>query len=367
MNLTSILGFLSLAGWIMLLAGAGIAISNAAQNRPTRGGIGLALLGLIIGVLFFMMSSGLVQVGATEVAVVFQAIGGNPDQGNLWETPLGPGVHVIMPIVNQPIIYSTEIRSYTMSRVASEGAIRGEDAVEARTADGQAVNLDISVLYGIDPLLANIVHRKWQSRFEDGFIRPTVRSAVREAIASYTVNDLYGGTGFQGDEQRPSQLPKVQQDLNTALSKDFQANGLILQNLLLREITFSEEFIRAVEAKQVAEQQAEQAKQEAERARTIAKGEADANVTRAEGEAKANEARARGEAAAIRLRAEAEAAALDLINAQISKNPALIQWRYIENLSDQVSLILVPTNSPFLFDLGQLSGQNGTPGTPVNK
>ncbi|MFN7211015.1 MAG: hypothetical protein ACK4P1_11610, partial [Aggregatilineales bacterium] len=69
MTLNSILGFLSLAGWLAVLAGVGIAISNAAQNRPTRGGIALASIGLLTGVIFFLASAGLVTVGATQVAV----------------------------------------------------------------------------------------------------------------------------------------------------------------------------------------------------------------------------------------------------------------------------------------------------------
>lgn len=371
MTITSILGFISLLGWLMVLAGGGIAISNMGQNKSSRGGVMLALVGLLLGVVFFAASNGVVQVGPTEVAVVFQSIGGNPVNGNLWETPLGPGVHIIVPIINEPILYSTSVRNYTMSRTVDEGQLRRDDAVQARTRDGQQLDMDVSVLYSIDPSLANTVHRRWQNRFETDFVRPTVRSTVREAVASYSVNDLYGGnTSGAEDTGALSKLPELQRALNEQLEPLFKENGLLLQDLILREITFSDEFIRAVEQKQVAEQQAEQAKQEAERARTIAKGQADAQVTAAQGEAKAAEERARGEAAALKLRAEAEAAAievraaadakaLNLINEQISKNPALVQWRYIEKLAPNVSLVLLPSNSPFLFDINQLQQLNG--------
>jgi len=129
---------------------------------------------------------------------------------------------------------------------------------------------------------------------------------------------------------------------------------LLLQELLLRDISFSEEFIRAVEARQVAQQQAEQANQEAARARTIASGQANA----------AREA-ARGEADAILFRAQAEAEALRLVNEQLLNNPQLLQWRYIENLADNVRLILLPNNSPFLFDLQQLQSEAGAVTEPV--
>src|SRR5262249_49763021 len=119
--------------------------------------------------------------------------------------------------------------------------------------------------------------------------------------------------------------------------------------------------------KQVAQQQAEQAKQEAERKRTLAQGDADAAVTKAKGDADATVEKAKGDAEAIKLQAAAQAQALDLINQQLSKNPLLIQWQYVEKLAGNVSLILMPANSPFLFDTQSLLGQagkGGSSGTP---
>ena len=80
-----------------------------------------------------------------------------------------------------------------------------------------------------------------------------------------------------------------------------------------------------------------------------------------EREQEADQARAvaQGEADAARIRAEGEAEALRLINEQLRKNPALLQWRYIEQLSDNVQIILLPSNSPFLFDLQQLMDRRG--------
>src|SRR5258708_12745808 len=73
MTLSSILGFVSLAGWLMLIAGAGIAITNISQNRSGRPGILLAAAGLVVGLLFFIASTGLVEVGATEFPALFQS------------------------------------------------------------------------------------------------------------------------------------------------------------------------------------------------------------------------------------------------------------------------------------------------------
>ncbi len=357
MSLSSLLGFISLVGWITVIVGAAIAITNASQNRLARPGIMLALVGLVIGVLFFIASSGLIVVGATEVAVVFQSVGGDPATNSLWPTPLGPGVHIIVPIINETTIYSTEVRNYTMSKTPNEGAVSGDDSVAVRTNDGQQVYIDVSVLYSVDPAKVNFVHLKYKNRFEDDFVRPTVRAAVRDVISGYKVEDLYG-----------SRRTEIESKIQDNVSALFPDNGLVLKSLLLRNITFSDEFIQAVEQKQVAQQQAEQAKQEADRQRTLAQGQADAAVTNAKGQASAAVEQAKGDAQAIQLRAAADAQALALINEQISKNPALIQWRYIEKLAGNVSLILMPSNSPFLFDLQSLlnasnSGKPTTAGT----
>ena len=368
MGLTSVLSFVALAGVLMLLGGALIAGSNMTQNRSPRGGLALAGAGLVIALVFFIASSGLVEVGATQVAVVFQQVGGNAANNSLWDKPLGPGVHVILPIVNQPVVYSTESRNYTMSNASDEGSRVGDDAVEARTSDGQLIKVDVAVFYNIDPATVNQLHIKWQNRFENDFVRPTTRSIIRQIMADYTVGDIYSGAALASQPTgsttplvaQPSKMPEMEKKMFDDMVPEFEANGLTLQNVLLRNITFSDEFLKAIEARQVAEQQAQQAELEANRKRTIAQGDADAEVTAAKGDAQANIERARGDAESIVLRADAEAKALDAISKQLAANPSLIQWRYIEKLASDIKLILVPSSSPYLFDFNGLQAQTGT-------
>src|SRR5215470_16468948 len=166
MGLGAVLLFIALLGGLMLIGGFGIAISNSAQNRPAQPGIVLALIGLVVAIVFFVAGTGVVTVEPTQVAVVFQSIGGDPANGSLWTAPLGPGVHVIVPFINEPIIYSTAIQTYTMSKTSAEGQVAGDDAVTVLTNDGQQVFIDISVLYRIDPAKANTVHLKYKDAFQ---------------------------------------------------------------------------------------------------------------------------------------------------------------------------------------------------------
>jgi len=82
----------------------------------------------------------------------------------------------------------------------------------------------------------------------------------------------------------------------------------------------------------------EQRLQEAQHTRVISEGERDASITLAQGDAQS-----------IIIRAEARAEALELVSQELLDNPALIPYRYVQNLSDTIRLILVPANEPLLF------------------
>ena len=344
--ISTLLGFLSLVGWVIAAGGAFLAVSSASRRQGVRSGLILAAVGIVVGTLFFLFSAGVVEVAPDQVAVVFQQVGGDPKLNSLAAVPLGPGVHIIIPVLNVPTIYSTRINTYTMSMTSAEGQVGGDDSVKARTKDGQEVSIDVSVLFGISPTTANQIHIKWQNRVENDFVRPTTRSAVRTIIASYSVQEIYG-------EKRS----EIQLKIHDLLVQPFIDNGLILADFLVRNVTFSPEYIKAVEAKVVAGQDSERAVLEANKLRTQAKGQADAAVLTAQGDSDAIAARAKGQADATRLAAQAEADALGLINAQISKNPALIEYTYIQKLASDVKLVLLPSNSPFLFDLQTLINQ----------
>jgi prohibitin 2 len=296
-----VLSILAIAG--LAIAGFGVfMITQAVQRRDSsRSGILLT----------------------NEVGVVFNTL-----NGELSDTPLSPGLHIIIPGIQEVTIYSVAQQEYTMSGKVGEGAISGEDAVEALTNDGQQVRLDVTIIYRIDPAKANEIHVKWQTRYQNGLVRPTIRAVAREVVGQFDVQEIYS-------EKRSELGIEIQDQATTLMARD----GLDVIDVLVRNIVFSQEYVDSIEQKQVAQQQAleaqfrvEQKKQEAEQAREEARGKADAS----------------------RIEAEGEADALQLINAQLSQNPALIQWRYIENLSDNVQLILLPSSSPFLFDLQSL-------------
>jgi regulator of protease activity HflC (stomatin/prohibitin superfamily) len=334
-GISSLLGAVALLGFLGFLGGVALVVVAASQGRPVRGGITLALAGLAVGLILSVVSQGILIVAPNQVAVIFNTL-----SGNLSDPPLGAGTHIVVPVLQSATLYPIEQQQYTMSGIPNEGAVGGNDAVRGRTLDGQEVYLDVSVLFGVSPAEANTVHVRWQNRYEEDFVRPTIRGQAREVVSRFRAEDIFG-------EQRTA----VEDSLQQLLADRMVDEGFIMTDLLIRDVTFSQAFTDSIERKQIAEQGALEAafrvqeeQQNAETVRVTAQGTRDANIAEAEGEAQA-----------IVLRAQAQAEALRLVSEQIAANPSLIQYEYIQNLADNINVALVPSNSPFLFDFNSLA------------
>jgi regulator of protease activity HflC (stomatin/prohibitin superfamily) len=325
---SSILGLIALVGLIGFVAGIALIVVAVSQRRNVRGGVALAILGIVVFLVFSVIASGLVIVDPTQVAIVVDSFSGQV------EPPVPGGLHVIVPLVQRvALFYPITQLEYTMAAASTEGARTGDDSVSALTKDGQTVNFDITILYRVLPDQADQLYRELKDGYVDSFVRPVSRSIIREVASKYTAEEIYSTAR--------SQIPT---DLKQQVGDAFGQKHFVVDNMLVRNIVFSDTFHNAIEAKVTAEQNLEKAKIEAQTAQTQAKGLADAQIARAEGDRQS----------AI-LRAQASAQALQLVSQQITANPLLIQYLYVQNLSDKVQLVLLPSNSPFLFDMASLT------------
>jgi regulator of protease activity HflC (stomatin/prohibitin superfamily) len=336
-GISALLGTLALLGFLAFLGGVGLVVVGASQGRPVRSGISIAVIGLVAGLIFSVVSQGILIVEPQQVAVVFNTLNGE------LETPRRSGTSIVVPVLQTSTLYPIDQQEYTMSGISNEGVVSGDDSVRGRTVDGQEIFLELTVLYSIDPANANLVHTRWQNRFQDDFLRPTVRGITRDMVSRFRAEEIYG-------ERRSELEESIREELRTRMDRE----GFLLTDLLVRDVTFSQAFTDSIERKLVADQAAQEAafrvqqeRQNADRVRVTAQGERDAEIARAEGEAQA-----------IVLRAQAQAEALRLVSEQIAANPSLIQYEYIQNLSDNINLALVPSNSPFLFDFESLAQAN---------
>lgn len=357
MGIDALFNVVAIGAFLIGLAGIGLVVMNASRSESVRGGVILAIIGFLLGIVFLVVGEGLLIVNPTERVVVFNSI-----TGELEAEAREPGLHVIIPGIQQTFVYLVSRQEYTMSSSVGEGSnVRAniDDAIEARSIDGQEVSIDITILFTIDPGNVNAVHVNWSDipqGYVEGLIRPTLRSLTRDVISTARAEEIFGSavvvsaedgsdvTPVEADSSRPNLTPnsraEVQAEIERRARVELGDEGFTVIEVLLNEINFSADFIQAIEQRQVAELERDYASVQAETVRIEAGGLADARIEEA-----------RGEAQAVLLQASAEAEALRLVSEQIAANPNLIQYTYINQLADNVSMILVPTNSPFLFDM----------------
>lgn len=329
MNIVDVIRSLAGFAWLGVVGLGVLAVIRAGRNQNAKGIGSTVIVVLVIAVVLSTLGSGLVYVESSERAVVRTI-----RAGGVRSEPLVPGLHWIVPIVEQTVTYSISNQTYTMSAVSGEGQIVGDDSIRARTKDGQEVIIDASVIYQIDPEKVVPLHIVWQNRYEDEFVRPEARGIIRDAISQYGVEEVVS-----------TKRVEIVNIITEEMGRSLAANNLRLLDFVLRDIHFSEGYAQAVEQKQIAEQQAQQAaltveqkKQEAEQARQVAQGQADAAVIAAKGAAEARLIQAGAEAEANELLAQ-------------SLTPELVQYQYILRLAPGVQTIFIPTGNQFILPL----------------
>lgn len=347
MDIASVFKFISLIAWLVAIALVALTVVRAGRGQAVKGLVSSVIIMLIAALLLTVAGAGLVFIQPDERGVVTSAL----DPQGYRSDALQPGLRWIIPFAEQVTLYKISRQTYTMSSVLSEGNVQGdEDSIPARTKDGQQVQIDASVIYAIDPDKVVNLHIIWQNRFEDSVVRPVSRSVIRDAVSQFGVEEVVSS--------KRDEMAKL---ITDRIGQQLADQNLLLSDFLLRNVTFSEEYAKAVEQKQIAEQQAQQAKfvveqrrQEAEQARQVAEGSADAAVIAAKGAADARV-----------IQAEAEAKALQLVADILKQNPNLLQYQYITKLSPNVQIMLVPSDAPFILPQLQIPQTPTSPTTPA--
>jgi prohibitin 2 len=232
------------------------------------------------------------------------------------------GVTLIPPLITQTQQYDLRRLEYTMSKTTGEGRKAGwDDSLWSPTQEGLQVGIDITVWHHLDPLRVVDIHQRIGPDYEDKILRPAIRSVIRLVISEYPVMDVYS-----------SKRATIQDEINTKVKKLLEKDGFVIDELVLRDVRFTDEFAKAIEAKQIAQQSAEQMKYVLEKEQR----EAERKVIEAQGRAKA----------------------IDTITQALQKNPNYIKYLYVDKLSDKISVIV--SDQSTIMDLkGILEGKAG--------
>jgi regulator of protease activity HflC (stomatin/prohibitin superfamily) len=245
---------------ILLFFASGIIVKNRPALAKFRNiGRMVALLFIVLGI----ATASTKQIDAGEVGVkkLF---------GSIQNEVLTSGLHFVNPLLDIERI-DVKTQNYTMSGVHDEGTKSGDDAIRVLTSDGLEVTIDLTVLYRVVSSEAPRLLKETGNDYRDKIVRPITRTKIRDNAVYYQAVDLFG-----------NKRDEFQQRIYKSIENDFKTRGLMLEQLLVRNITLPNSVKETIESKINAEQDAKKMefvllkeKQEAERKRVEAQGIAD--------------------------------------------------------------------------------------------
>lgn len=212
--------------------------------RTVARGFGTLLL-LLVAIIVASSSTSCVHTGHVGVVSMF---------GRVTGRTLSEGIHIVNPAatVTELSIKTQEVKEHA-SVPSKEGLIMG---------------LEASILYHLDSARAGEIYQQIGPNYAEVLLQPTFRSAIRAITAGNTAASLYS-------DARETIAKQILDDV----ARQVAPRGVIVENVLLRDLQLPDTLKRAIEAKQQAQQEAQRMefvlqreKQEAERKRVEAAG-----------------------------------------------------------------------------------------------
>lgn len=160
--------------------------------------------------------------------------------GKITETSLKEGINFKVPFVEKIIKVNIKVQKAEMN-------------IEGSTKDLQIVNTSVAVNYRIDPNKAPSLYKQVGNGYEGTILNPAIKESIKSAIAQYNAEEI------------TVNRRAVSQSCLKAIQDKVEKYGIIIEDFNLTDFSFSEEYTKAIEDKQVAEQNLEKSKLEAEK------------------------------------------------------------------------------------------------------
>ena len=230
-------------------------------------------LPVVAGVVFavwLIASAGFVIVQPGTAGVIIRL-------GQVTDRVLEPGLHFKTPILDSARVYNTQKVIYeTMNQASftSSNAEYKDFPVDTTTQDGQQIQVRYTIRFSVDPTKIKDVVNSLGTELQivDKVVKAESRVQVRNLIRKYAAEQLYTGD-----------IQDAQMEIEESLIQVFEDNGIILDAFGIRQIEFEEQYLNAIETKQIEKEnvQTEKFRAEQEEFRK------EAAITKAQGEAEA--------------------------------------------------------------------------------
>ncbi len=273
------------------------------RNKEGNIALGKIVSLVIVAVIVVSVALGafvVIPAGHTGVVVTL---------GRVSDQVLQEGFHFKIPLAQEIVEIDNRI-------------VKLEVTTEAFSKDLQTVSTVLAVNYRIAKNMSYSIYKEVGAAFEEVLVTPAVNEALKAVVAQYTASDLVASRS------------EVSVELDTELNGKLNARGIYIEDLNIIDWDFSPEYIAAVEAKQVAEQNLIKTTTEQEQQIVIAEAEAEKKVIAAQAEAESALIAAQAEAQRIKLEAEAQAEANRILAQSVSEE--LIHYQTVDKWNGQL-------------------------------
>lgn len=206
---------------------------------------------LVVILLVVLGSQSFTIVEAGHRGVVLQL-------GAVQPKVLSEGMHFKVPFIQSVIPMEVRVQKAESSQISA-------------SRDLQTVTTTLAVNYHLDGGTVNTLYQNVGMEYKHRIVDPAISESLKAVTAQYTAEDLI------------SKRSEVSAKVKEALTAKLGMYNMILDEINITEFKFSEEFDRAIEQKQIAEQQALKSKLDLERIKI----EKEQEITRAEAQAEA--------------------------------------------------------------------------------
>lgn len=198
----------------------------------------LAITAIIVFIVLSFFAQTIVIIDAGEVGI--QILFGKVLKGFFYE-----GIHIKNPLA-RIITYSTRLQEYTMSVVQGEGVRYAADPITARTSDNSEITIDVTIWWSINPDSVGRIYSKIAKNMVDVreiIIRPATRAVIRDVFSKYKLDDCF------------RQRDLIRDQLEREMTEYLSPKGLLIDNVLLRDLRPPQSIDVAIQQKLAAEQE----------------------------------------------------------------------------------------------------------------
>ena len=214
---------------------AGTGTLPAAPHLRWRMAIAFAMLAwapILIALSIVVIPSGMAGVRVSQT------------EGTLAGT-LYPGVHVIAPMLEKVELFDTRDELFTTGSLEDgKNAANKAQPLNVQAKEGLTLGLAITVRYRVDPKRLDYVEANLPQPIEKEIVPPVVASVWRELVPNYTVRDVFAA---KREEVRGKAANRITQKL--------AADGIVVKEVMLRDIQLPPEYAKGLETLLVKEQE----------------------------------------------------------------------------------------------------------------